>query len=124
MKTFLKTAAAILAQGAVAWALVAFGRTQRVGASLLGVALCAALAVVSAQRVGDFRSPLALWTHDLEQPGEHYARYVNMGSALGGVSRFEEAVAAGLPTDRVGAFATELISAGNYVEAAQLRLKY
>ncbi|MEO1025217.1 MAG: tetratricopeptide repeat protein [Pseudomonadota bacterium] len=49
---------------------------------------------------------------------------IHGGETEAGLARFEQAVAAGLPSDRVGAFATELISAGQYVEAAQLRLRY
>ncbi|MBX2801276.1 MAG: tetratricopeptide repeat protein [Myxococcales bacterium] len=78
----------------VAWGLVAFARSQRLGASLLGVAVCGALAVTSMQRVRDYRSSLALWEHDQRQPGEHVGRYVNLGSALGGAGRFEEALGA------------------------------
>ncbi len=60
-------------------------------------------------------------------PWAHYyiaITLVHDGQISDGMGRFDDAIAAGLPADRVGAFATELISAGKYVEAAQLRLKY
>ena len=41
-----------------------------------------------------------------------------------GVSRFETAMASGLPGDFVGLFAEELVRAGDFVGAAQLRSKY
>ncbi|NNE87525.1 MAG: tetratricopeptide repeat protein [Silicimonas sp.] len=63
----------------------------------------------------------------IDDPWAHYyiaITLVHDGSALDGISRFGRAMDAGLPLHRVGAFARELISAGKYVEAAQLRLKY
>ena len=67
---------------------------------------------------------LEMGTND---PWAHYyiaITLVHDGEVAAGLNRFDEAIAAGLPADRVGAFATELIGAGKYVEAAQLRLKY
>lgn len=67
---------------------------------------------------------LAMGVND---PWAHYyiaITLVHAGEVNAGVKRFEDAVLAGLPSDRIGAFATELISAGKFVEAAQLRLKY
>ena len=49
---------------------------------------------------------------------------VHDGKADEGITRFDAAMTGGLPEDRVGAFARELIAAGNYIEAMQLRLKY
>ncbi len=63
----------------------------------------------------------------VNDPWAHYyiaITLVNSGDVLGGMQRFDLAIASGLPADRVGAFATELVGAGKYVEAAQLRLKY
>jgi hypothetical protein len=63
----------------------------------------------------------------VEDPWAHYyiaITHIHDGDTEAGLKRFEQAVAAGLPSDRVGAFATELIGAGQYVEAAQLRLRY
>ena len=63
----------------------------------------------------------------VNDPWAHYyiaITLVHDGEVTDGMKRFDEAIAAGLPADRVGAFATELIGAGKYVEAAQLRLKY
>ncbi|MDD9921268.1 MAG: tetratricopeptide repeat protein [Boseongicola sp.] len=63
----------------------------------------------------------------VEDPWAHYYIAIAMvhgGSAKEGIERFNTAIQTGLPQDRVGAFARELISAGKYVEAAQLRLKY
>ena len=63
----------------------------------------------------------------VEDPWAHYyiaITHIHDGETEFGLARFEQAVAAGLPSDRIGAFATELISAGQYVEAAQLRLRY
>lgn len=63
----------------------------------------------------------------VEDPWAHYyiaITHIHGGETDAGLERFEQAIAAGLPSDRIGAFATELISAGQYVEAAQLRLKY
>lgn len=67
---------------------------------------------------------LEMGTND---PWAHYyiaITLVHDGEVAAGLNRFDEAIAAGLPADRVGAFAIELIGAGKYVEAAQLRLKY
>lgn len=49
---------------------------------------------------------------------------VHGGSTEDGLDRFDRAMESGLPEHRIGAFASELISAGKYVEAVQLRLKY
>ncbi|MEO1536750.1 MAG: tetratricopeptide repeat protein [Pseudomonadota bacterium] len=49
---------------------------------------------------------------------------VHEGRIDDGVHLFEQALAGGLPSDRVGAFASELVGAGLYLEAAELRLKY
>lgn len=63
----------------------------------------------------------------VEDPWAHYylaITLVHRGEVSEGLARFEQAIAAGLPQDRIGAFASELVGAGMYVEAAQLRLKY
>ena len=63
----------------------------------------------------------------VEDPWAHYyvaITLVHEGEAAAGMARFEQAIATGLPADRVGAFASELVGAGKWVEAAQLRLKY
>lgn len=63
----------------------------------------------------------------VEDPWAHYyiaITLVHNDDVIGGLQRFDQAVAGGLPVDRVGAFASELVGAGKYVEAAQLRLKY
>jgi len=63
----------------------------------------------------------------VEDPWAHYyiaITLVHNGDVTGGLQRFDQAVAGGLPVDRVGAFASELVGAGQYTEAAQLRLKY
>ncbi|MDJ0637796.1 MAG: tetratricopeptide repeat protein [Paracoccaceae bacterium] len=63
----------------------------------------------------------------VEDPWAHYyiaIALVRGGDAPEAIERFELAIAGGLPAERVGSFATELIDAGKYVEAAQLRLKY
>ncbi len=63
----------------------------------------------------------------VEDPWAHYyvaITLVHDGDIDQGMTRFEKAIASGLPVDRVGAFASELVSAGMYVEAAELRLKY
>lgn len=63
----------------------------------------------------------------VEDPWAHYYVAISMvhsGETGEGLKRFDRAMEAGLPEDRVGAFAKELISAGKYVEAAQLRIKY
>lgn len=63
----------------------------------------------------------------VNDPWAHYYVAITLihdGETDAGLARFDKAIAAGLPADRVGAFATELIGAGKYVEAAQLRLKY
>ena len=62
-----------------------------------------------------------------DDPWAHYylaITLIHRGDVEQGLARFERAIAAGLPEDRIGAFASELVGAGNYVEAAQLRLKY
>lgn len=63
----------------------------------------------------------------VDDPWAHYyvaITLVHGGEIEKGMARFERAIAGGLPTDRVGAFASELVGAGKYAEAAQLRLKY
>lgn len=63
----------------------------------------------------------------VEDPWAHYYIAISMvhsGETQDGLTQFERAMEQGLPEDRVGAFAKELISAGKYVEAAQLRLTY
>lgn len=62
----------------------------------------------------------------VEDPWAHYylaITLVHAGDVEEGLARFETALASGLPVDRIGAFASELVGAGNYVEAAQLRLR-
>ena len=62
-----------------------------------------------------------------EEPWAHYYIAISLvhdGDATGGMLRFERALSAGLPVERIKDFATELVGAGKYVEAAQLRLKY
>jgi tetratricopeptide (TPR) repeat protein len=62
-----------------------------------------------------------------DDPWAHYylaITLIHRGEVDEGLARFEQAIAAGLPEDRIGAFASELVGAGNYIEAAQLRLKY
>lgn len=59
-----------------------------------------------------------------------YAHYyiaitlVHSGDTPKGLEMFDRAMSEGLPSHRVGAFASELISRGKYVEAVQLRIKY
>jgi tetratricopeptide (TPR) repeat protein len=63
----------------------------------------------------------------VEDPWAHYyiaISLVHEGAASEGMAWFEKAIATGLPADRIGAFASELVGAGKWVEAAQLRLKY
>lgn len=63
----------------------------------------------------------------VSDPWAHYYIAISMvhsGETSEGMSQFGKAMDAGLPDDRIGAFAKELISAGKYVEAAQLRLQY
>ena len=63
----------------------------------------------------------------VEDPLAHYYIAVTLihdGDTKAGLSRFDQAIAAGLPSAQVGDFASELIGAGKYVEAAALRLKY
>lgn len=63
----------------------------------------------------------------VEDPWAHYyiaITLVHENKIDEGISRFAIAMQAGLPEHRVGAFARELISAGKYVEAAQLRLNF
>ncbi len=63
----------------------------------------------------------------VDDPWAHYylaITLVHEGKVEDGMARFEKAIASGLPADRVGAFASKLVGAGKYVEAAQLRLKY
>ncbi|MEO0918523.1 MAG: tetratricopeptide repeat protein [Pseudomonadota bacterium] len=62
----------------------------------------------------------------VEDPWAHYylaITLVHEGEVEAGLAQFETALARGLPEDRIGAFASELVGAGNYVEAAQLRLR-
>ena len=49
---------------------------------------------------------------------------IHTGETTDGLARFDQAMEGGLPDHRVGVFAKELISAGKFVEAIQLRLKY
>ncbi|MBT8415373.1 MAG: tetratricopeptide repeat protein [Boseongicola sp.] len=63
----------------------------------------------------------------VEDPWAHYyiaISLVHTGDTPNGLERFDRAMAEGLPKHRVGAFASELISKGKYVEAVQLRVKY
>jgi len=63
----------------------------------------------------------------VEDPWAHYYLaivHVNEGNSDQALLSFEQAMQSGLPKDRVGAFASELVGAGKYVEATQLRLKY
>ncbi len=63
----------------------------------------------------------------VNDPWAHYyiaITLVHDGDMDGAMTRFAEAMEGGLPGDRVGAFASELVSAGKFIEAAQLRLKY
>ena len=63
----------------------------------------------------------------VNDPWAHYYIAITMvhdGDVDAGLERFDQAVAAGLPDDRIGAFARELIGAGKYIEAAELRIKY
>ncbi|NND22086.1 MAG: tetratricopeptide repeat protein [Silicimonas sp.] len=63
----------------------------------------------------------------VSDPWAHYYIAISMvhsGETTEGLTQFGKAMAAGLPDDRIGAFAKELVSAGKYVEAAQLRLQY
>ncbi len=63
----------------------------------------------------------------IDDPWAHYYIAIAMvhdGKSNEGLARFDTAMTGGLPDDRVGAFARELIAAGNYVEAMQLRIKY
>ena len=63
----------------------------------------------------------------VEDPWAHYYIAITLvrdGKVSAGLDRFEVALAGGLPSDRISDFALELVEAGKYVEAAQLRLKY
>ena len=63
----------------------------------------------------------------VDDPWAHYYVAISMvhgGEIAEGIARFSTAMASGLPQHRVGAFARELISAGKYVEAAELRLNF
>ena len=63
----------------------------------------------------------------VEDPWAHYYIAISLvhdGDTRGGLLRFEKALSAGLPAEQIKDFATELVGAGKYVEAAQLRLKY
>ena len=62
-----------------------------------------------------------------DDPWAHYYIAVSMvhdDAAEDGMMRFDEAMAFGLPEAFVGYFAKELVRAGKWVEAAQLRIKY
>ena len=84
-----------------------------------------------ALELGDYRlartaaeASLATGVND---PWAHYYIAITLihgGEVTAGLTRFDTAISAGLPSDRVGAFAVELISNGKFAEAAQLRLKY
>ena len=63
----------------------------------------------------------------VDDPWAHYYIAITLihdGDVSKGLQMFDRAIQAGLPTERVGAFASELVGAGKFVEAAQLRLKY
>lgn len=63
----------------------------------------------------------------VEDPWAHYyiaIADVHDGDVDAGLARFDQAISIGLPTERVGSFATALVSAGKFVEAAELRMKY
>lgn len=63
----------------------------------------------------------------VNDPWAHYYIAITMvhdGTVGKAIEQFSVAMDAGLPEHRVGAFARELISAGKYVEAAQLRLNF
>ena len=63
----------------------------------------------------------------VEDPWAHYyiaVTLVHGGRVAEGLARFDRAIQARLPADRVGAFASELIGAGRPLEAAELGLKY
>ncbi len=84
-----------------------------------------------ALELGDYRiareAAEASLATGVEDPWAHYyvaITLVHDGEVEQGMEWFEKAIAGGLPADRVGAFASELISTGKYVEAAELRLKY
>ena len=67
---------------------------------------------------------LAMGVND---PWAHYYIAITLihdGKVDEGLARFDSAIQAGLPAERVGAFASELVGAGKYVEAAALRLRY
>ena len=62
-----------------------------------------------------------------QDPWAHYyiaITLIHEGDTENGMRRFDLAIQSGLPADRIGAFASELVDAGRYFEAAQLRLKY
>ncbi len=62
-----------------------------------------------------------------EDPWAHFyaaVALVHTESTDEAVTRFQTAMATGLPEDIVGFFAEELVRAGDFVGAAQLRLKY
>ena len=62
-----------------------------------------------------------------ESPWAHYYIAITMvhsGETAEALSRFDRAMETGLPDHRVGALAKELIGAGKYIEAAQLRIRY
>ena len=65
--------------------------------------------------------------YDAEDPWNYYYAAIlalRLGDVKKSVLSFEEAMALGLPSERVSSFALELVDAGKYVEAAQIRIKY
>lgn len=63
----------------------------------------------------------------VDDPWAHYYIAITLihdGDTRAGLQRFDRAIQGGLPTERVGAFASELVGAGKFIEAAQLRLRY
>ncbi|MGR3511495.1 MAG: tetratricopeptide repeat protein [Paracoccaceae bacterium] len=84
-----------------------------------------------ALELGDYRlartaveASLATGVND---PWAHYylaITLVHEGQVDAGLQSFEKAIASGLPDDRIGAFASELVGAGMYVEAAELRQRF
>ncbi|MEO1399315.1 MAG: tetratricopeptide repeat protein, partial [Pseudomonadota bacterium] len=63
----------------------------------------------------------------VNDPWAHYylaITLVHEGQVDAGLRSFETAIAGGLPDDWIGAFASELVGAGMYVEAAELRQRF
>lgn len=63
----------------------------------------------------------------VEDPWAHYYLAITLvhdGQVEQGLARFEQAIAGGLPEDRIGAFASELVGAGMYAAATQLRSRF